>query len=171
MNNNTSYIVILATLILVFSVIGVRSAHARSAKQKQREIVDLDRVLEAIRSVEHWDGRSVGASGERGPWQMTRDTWRQFSHHPFHWAGGRGKWFFEEQRAVAYRYLLWIETQFEHANHPITPYSLALAWTAGVNAVLHNEPRRPSRAKHDYAERAENLYRDMMEVSAPESAR
>ena len=47
--------------------------------------IDGNRLLEAIRQVENWNGR-MGAAGERGVFQITPEAWAEATSMPFEWA-------------------------------------------------------------------------------------
>jgi hypothetical protein len=111
---------------------------------------DSDRLLNAIRQVEEWQGRD-GAAGERGPWQITKAVWMQ--HCP--------AWGFEKARAQRYarvcaaRHLDWLVAGLRRKGIEPVPYTLALAWNAGLTGATNG--RAPRRA-HDYADRVQALY-------------
>jgi hypothetical protein len=112
--------------------------------------IDPDKLLAAIAQVESGvhDG-AVGRAGERSRYQMSESVWRKFSTEPFIRADDPA-----QSRAVALDYLAWIESQLRRRGTEATPYSLSLAWNAGVAGAEHPSPR----AK-DYAERVAALYR------------
>ncbi len=56
--------------------------------------------------------------------------------------------------AVAVRHFEWLKTRLERAGFEASPYNIALAWNAGLNAVLKNQA--PA-ASHNYAGRVHNL--------------
>lgn len=123
---------------------------------------DIDVMLEALRQVENWDGRSRGADGERGPWQITPAVWCKYSDKPFAWADGRSFDARIEQRRVArehvYDITLWLESE---KTNP-TPFRVALVYCAGWSAYAHAIPHKPSKAKRDYARRATNIYSELI---------
>ena len=119
---------------------------------------DIDRMVEAIRLCENWDGRSRGASSERGPWQITPAVWHTYSTMPFFCAEGKTISERTEQRRVAREQVWWITQRLAHANKPCTPYNVALVWNAGWSSFFYGAPSKPSPRKRDYAKRATNLY-------------
>ncbi len=139
-------------LTMIFLLVCSVALHAATAAPKP---LDLDDVVEAIRQVEHWDGSSIGASGERGPFQFTKSTWSEFSKKPFWWASGYGWACREEQYATALRYVTWINDNLVHVPLRETAYSVALVYTCGYTAVKHG---KPSREKRDYAQRVQTIY-------------
>lgn len=138
-------------LLLCFLVL---TAKVRAA-QKAKKPLDLMQVVEAIRQVENWNGRSVGASNEFGPWQFTADTWFDFSNHPFWWAGDHAPKCKAEQHRVALAYVTWIHAHLLDIPIKESAYSIALVFTCGYSGVKHG---KPSRAKRDYAQRVQNIY-------------
>lgn len=134
---------------------------------------DLSILVEAIRMTENWDGRSRGAAGERGHWQITPAVWAQFTSEfapeSFDKADGRSGYCVALQRRVALAYLTWIRRRLLDVQMPPTPYFIALVWAAGFDSVFRKHPHRPSAAKRDYAERAENLYHELNEKHLKET--
>lgn len=95
--------------------------------------VDLDREKCAIAIVETADKEHplgndavVGPRGELGRYQIKRITWRQHSDLPFEWAIVEA-----EENYVAEEHLKWLGEHLEF----VTPYTLALAWKAGLKRV------------------------------------
>ena len=108
---------------------GRGDAHSASSWQVE--------LLAGIAEVEGWQGR-VGPAGEMGPWQMLPRVWVSY-------AGTA------EQRAV--KHLRYLEKELLQAGVDPQPFNLALAWNAGLAAVLRG--RAPARA-YDYARRVCN---------------
>lgn len=108
-------------------------------------------VLRGIRVVETQDQLHPprGKLGERGPYQFRRSTWRMHTKSSFDLAENR-----EVANTVAKRHYAWIETQLQANGVESSPYNVAMAWNAGVNAVIRG--RVPSVAR-DYASRVLNL--------------
>lgn len=98
-------------------------------------------LLHAIALVET-GGRAhvVGQAGERGAFQMTPAVVAS--------AGG-----YSERHAA--KELRRIEAVMLHANIDPSPYNLALAWNAGVGAVVRG---RAPESSYDYAQRVRNTY-------------
>ena len=65
---------------------------------------------------------------------------------------------------VAAAHLEWLRLSLEQKGRPATPYNLALAWNAGLGAVLTG--KAPPGA-HDYAARADALYESLTRSEAP----
>lgn len=107
-------------------------------------------TLEAIHHLENPRNSSKpGPKGELGPYQFRRSTWRMHTKEPFTRALDRAV-----ADRVAVRHYEWIKKQLTAAGKPVTAYNVALAWNAGVGAVISNKAPRVAR---DYAERANNL--------------
>jgi hypothetical protein len=108
-------------------------------------------VLRGIRIVETQDQLHPprGKLGERGPYQFRRSTWRMNTSSSFDLAENR-----EVANTVAKRYYAWIEAQLQANGIEPSSYNVALAWNAGVNAVIRgNAPA----VAHNYATRVLNL--------------
>jgi hypothetical protein len=144
-----------AVVIFLCIAVVVVAAHAAVKAPKP---LDLTQVVEAIRQVEAWDGKATGADGERGPWQFTRDTWREFSTKPFWWASGPMREHKAEQHRVAMAYVEWIHDHLVHIPLQPTAHSIALVYTCGWTGVKHG---KPSKAKRDYAQRVQNIYDEL----------
>lgn len=112
--------------------------------------VDVDRQLDAIRERENFRGRD-GKHGERGPYQITRAVWAL--HMP-------GVSFAEARieavaRICAQRHLAYLTTGLRASGVDVTPWTLALAWNAGLAGATRGTA--PVRAYH-YASAVEALY-------------
>ena len=123
---------------------------------------DIDLMVETLRQIENWDGRSLGAAGERGPWQFTPDVWHQYSTLPFSCAEGKSNAEKTEQRRVAREVVFAISERVKAARRTPDAYTVALIWGAGWSAYYYGQPHKPSAKKRDYAQRAENLYIDLL---------
>lgn len=108
--------------------------------------INKEAFLSAIRQVETGDVHSaIGKSGERGAYQLTRQTWAMHSkythksaHNPDH------------ALIVAFAHLDWLI-----ARVGTDPVKLAIAWNGGLGAV-----KNPSKRQKDYARRVNNLYEE-----------
>ena len=108
-------------------------------------------VLRGIRIVETQDQLHPprGKLGERGPYQFRRSTWRMHTSSNFELSENR-----EVANTVAKRHYAWIEAQLQANGIEVSSYNVALAWNAGVNAVIRgNAPA----VAHDYATRVINI--------------
>lgn len=108
-------------------------------------------VLHGIRIVETQDQLHPprGKLGERGPYQFRRSTWRMHTSAHFDLAENR-----EVANTVAKRHYAWIQAQLQANGCEPSAYNVALAWNAGVNAVIRgNAPA----VAHDYANRVLNI--------------
>ena len=94
--------------------------------------VDLDALLEAISAVES-RGRddAAGANGERGRYQMKRETWQECTSLP--WDYVKDPYWSHE---VARFYLVKIRTQLIRAGVDPTVLALATAFRVGVDGCL-----------------------------------
>lgn len=112
---------------------------------------DTDAVLSGIRYVETQDQPYPprGKLGERGPYQFRRSTWRMHTSSSFNLAENR-----EVANTVAKRHYAWIEDQLRASGIEPSPYKVALAWNAGVNAVIRG---RVPAVSYDYANRVINI--------------
>jgi hypothetical protein len=107
-------------------------------------------TLEAIHWVENpHNSTRLGAHGELGPYQFRQATWRMYSHRPFYQAVNR-----QYSDEVAIKHYEWLKEGLAHAGLDATPYNIAMAWNAGLDAVIgHHVPS----ASHGYAEQVSNI--------------
>jgi hypothetical protein len=111
-------------------------------------------TLQAINWVENPSGTTrPGAYGELGAYQFKESTWQMHTQRPFAQAIDR-----HASDEVAVAHYEWLKTTLERAGIEPTTYNIALAWNAGVNAVIKN--RAPAVA-HNYAMRVNNLATDL----------
>jgi hypothetical protein len=103
-----------------------------------------------------------GKLGERGPYQFRRATWRMHTSSSFDLAENR-----EVANTVAKRHYAWIEAQLQANGMEPSPYNVAVAWNAGVNAVIRGKAPAVS---HDYASRVINIAATIPDYKAPEPA-
>lgn len=108
-------------------------------------------MLCGIRTVETQDKPSPprGKLGERGSYQFRRSTWRLHTTSSFDLAENR-----EVANTIAKRHYAWIEAQLKANGIDPSPYNVALAWNAGVNAVIRG---KVPNVAHDYAARVVNI--------------
>jgi hypothetical protein len=107
-------------------------------------------TLEAIHWVENpHNSTRLGPHGELGPYQFRQSTWRMYSRRPFYEAINR-----QYSDEVAVKHYEWIKEGLENAGIDATPYNIAMAWNAGLDAVIGG--RAPS-ASHAYADQVNNL--------------
>lgn len=64
--------------------------------------------------------------------------------------------------AVAVKHYDWLKSELQRRGIDPTPYRIALAWNAGLRAVLSS---RPAPAAQDYASRAANLAAEFERLS------
>lgn len=124
-----------------------------------------DAVLSGIRVVETQDQLHPprGKLGERGPYQFRRSTWRMHTSSSFELAENR-----EVANTVAKRHYAWIEAQLRANGIESSAYNVAVAWNAGVNAVIRGSA--PAVA-HDYATRVINIANALAaDVAKPQPA-
>lgn len=118
-------------------------------------VLDVPRFLSAVRQVEEWHGRD-GRAGERGPWQITAAVWAMhMPGTPFAMARQEGP-----ARACALKHVAWLRARLRAAGADDNAYNLALAWNAGLSAVLRG--RAPERS-YDYAGRVVALLEAQIE--------
>jgi len=114
--------------------------------------LDAHRLAESIRAVENWKPGSVGRAGEVGPWQITPKVWKKHSTTS-QWSAS-----VSEHRRVALAHIAEIRAGIRRNGIHETPRTIALAYTAGLNAAING---KASRMKLDYADRAANVYHDL----------
>jgi hypothetical protein len=111
-------------------------------------------TLQAINLVENPTNSSrMGRHGELGPYQFRVGTWKMHTKKPFYLATNRA-----EADRVAVKHYDWLTRQLERNGIQPTAYHIALAWNAGLSAVVRD--RAPSRS-HEYASRVEALTEDL----------
>ena len=115
---------------------------------------DVEALLAAIRMREGAPRGETGSDGGRGHYQFMPKTWRQHTTLPLSYASRRAV-----ADQIARAHLEWLEKTLLAAGVEPTPYRLAMAWNAGVGAVLRDSA--PSRARR-YAEHVSNLYHDFL---------
>jgi hypothetical protein len=107
-------------------------------------------TLEAIHQLENpRNSDAPGALGELGPYQFRESTWRIYTRAPFSQALDP-----RVSDTIAVKHYNWLKSELERRGFVATPYKIALAWNAGMSAVLSDNP--PACAT-DYASRAANL--------------
>ncbi|MCR6657277.1 MAG: hypothetical protein NVV63_16035 [Opitutus sp.] len=110
-------------------------------------------TLEAIHCVENpFNSTRPGRYGELGAYQFREATWKMHSREPFIRALER-----PVSDQVAIRHYEWLRRELRRHGLPVTTYNIAVAWNAGVTALVKG--RAPRRA-HDYARRVTNLAQD-----------
>lgn len=102
----------------------------------------------------------IGRRGERSAWQISPEVWREYCEASFTRASSDSRL----AAMVAAAHLEWLRLSLEQKGRPATPYNLALAWNAGLGAVLTG--KAPPGA-HDYAARADALYESLTRSEAP----
>jgi hypothetical protein len=111
-------------------------------------------TLQAINWVENPSETSrPGAFGELGAYQFRQSTWEMHTQRPFAEATDR-----RASDEVAVLHYEWLKAALERAGIEPTTYNIALAWNAGVNAVIRNHAPAVAR---NYATRVNNLAADM----------
>ena len=114
------------------------------------QMPDRQAALEAIHQVENpRDVMHPGPAGELGAYQFRRETWQMHTARPFYDALDR-----QVSDEVAARHFEWLRRGLIRGGCEPTTYNIALAWNAGLGAVLRQ--RAPARS-HFYAERVVNL--------------
>ena len=114
------------------------------------QAADRWETLEAIHWVENpHNSTRLGSHGELGPYQFRQSTWRIYSRRPFYDAINR-----QYSDEVAIKHYEWLKVGLENSGREATPYNIAMAWNAGLDAVISNRIPSASRA---YAEQVQNL--------------
>src|SRR5579859_1472376 len=99
-------------------------------------------TLEAIHWVENpHNSTRLGPHGELGPYQFRQSTWRMYSRRPFYEAINR-----QYSDEVAVRHYEWLRDGLVQARVTPMPYDIALAWNAGLDAVVGGRVPSASRA-------------------------
>lgn len=107
-------------------------------------------TLEAIHWVENPRNRQTpGPCGELGAYQFRAETWRMYTSRPFSEALDRHR-----SDEVAVRHYDWLKAALERNGVEASVYNIALAWNAGVSAVVNG--RIPSTSQ-EYASRVQNI--------------
>lgn len=107
-------------------------------------------TLEAIHWIENpHDSTRPGRFGELGAYQFREVTWRMHSSVPFKRAVDRSV-----SDEVALRHYEWLKCGLERNGLTVTTYNIAMAWNAGLGAVVRG---RVPASTRDYAERATNI--------------
>jgi len=111
---------------------------------------DRGETLQAINWVENpRNSMKVGPRGELGPYQFRPATWRMYTNKPFELAAQR-----EHADEVAVLHYEWLKRGLQGAGIEPTPYTIALAWNAGLGQVIND---RVPPATYAYAEQVANL--------------
>lgn len=124
-----------------------------SAAQARADTIGTElRLLSAIREVEAVKKPATpGPAGELGYFRLRPQTWRQHTTEPFSRCGRNASL----ELATAMKHLRWLARGIVAAGQVPTPYRLALAWNAGLEATrLHRVPA----PAHDYAARVVNIF-------------
>lgn len=112
-------------------------------------------TLEAIHWVENpSNSPRPGRFGELGAYQFRETTWQMHTDRPFAEAIDR-----KCSDEVAVKHYEWLKATLAKGGVEPTTYTIAMAWNAGVNAVLKD---RVPASTLDYAERVNNLAADMI---------
>lgn len=111
-------------------------------------------TLQAIHLIENpHNSTRPGAHGELGAYQFRQMTWRMHTQAPFRNALVR-----EHADRVAVAHYDWLAQQLRRNGLQANTYNIALAWNAGIGAVVSG--RAPS-ASHQYARRVVNIADDL----------
>ncbi len=111
-------------------------------------------TLQAIHWIENpTESVQPGRFGELGAYQFRRTTWQMHTKKPFHLATNRA-----ESDKVAVAHYEWIKQGLQRNGIESSPYTIALAWNAGLSAVVQH---RVPAVTRDYAERVVNLVTDL----------
>lgn len=95
------------------------------------------------------DLAKAGPAGELGAYQFRQETWAMYSVRPFRDALIRA---YSDEVALAH--YEWLRAGLKRNGLEASSYNIALAWNAGLSAVVKG---RAPRAARFYAERVNNL--------------
>lgn len=110
------------------------------------------KLLQAIRTVEGVKHPATpGRHGELGFFRFRQKTWEQHTAEPFARCGRSPKLELE----IAVKHLHWLVQGIVAAGEVPTPYRIALAWNAGLEATIFD--RVPATTR-DYARRVVNVF-------------
>lgn len=111
-------------------------------------------TLQAINWVENpSNDPRPGKFGELGAYQFRAATWQMHTQRPF--ADAIKRQYSDEVAVLHYE---WLKSSLAKAGVEPSPYNIALAWNAGLGAVVRG--RAPA-VSHDYAQRVTNLVTDL----------
>lgn len=111
-------------------------------------------TLQAIHWVENpTESTRPGPYGELGAYQFRRATWQMHTKEPFHLANHRAT-----ADKVAVKHYEWLKAGLVRNGITPTPYNIAMAWNAGLTAVVKGKVPSASR---NYASRVNNLVHDL----------
>jgi len=111
-------------------------------------------TLQAIHWVENpRNSPKPGPHGELGAYQFREKTWRMHTQLPFSLAIQR-----EHADKVAVIHYEWLRRGLERNGIAATPYNIAMAWNAGLSAVVNGRVGSRTRS---YAQHVENLVHDL----------
>ena len=116
------------------------------------DLIASDRweTLQAINLVENpRNSPKPGANGELGPYQFRDSTWRMHTSKPFSLAVQK-----EHADQVAVIHYEWLRRGLERNGLSASPYNIALAWNAGLSAVVNGRVGSRTRG---YASQVVNL--------------
>ena len=114
---------------------------------------ERDDVLSAIHQVENpRDVLRLGPCGELGPFQFRLAVWSSYTQKPFMLAMDAA-----ESQLVAEAHYDWITRGLQRNGMEVTPYSIGLAWNAGLMATVNHFASEESKR---YAQRVANLVED-----------
>jgi len=120
------------------------------------ELLASDRweTLQAINLVENpRNSPKPGANGELGPYQFRESTWRMHTSKPFSMAVQR-----EHADEVAVMHYEWLRRGLERNGLTASSYNIALAWNAGLSAVVNGRVGNRTRG---YASQVVNLVEEL----------
>ena len=138
---------------LVFATMAACAA-GMMAKPTTARAAERWETLQAIHMVENpTNSQRFGPHGELGPYQFRRSTWRMYTKKSFYSALDR-----QESDRVAVKHYEWIREGLVRNGIDPTPYHIAEAWNAGLQAAIQGHIGAASRS---YAERVNSLAEDL----------
>ncbi len=151
--NNLIYPIALLVIILVLLV--VTRVYAEAPTQSPHDTIETKRLASAIKAVENSPRNAIGASGERGIYQISEAVWQDNSQMPFEFANGSIPLCVDETEKVLFKHLSWIYRNVHRLNRPLTVHNVALVYHGGLERFRKNETRW---SDNEYANRVLAVY-------------
>ena len=134
--------IIITTVVLLLGLCGSAFASDRWETLKAINLVENPR-----------NSPKPGPYGELGPYQFREKTWHMHTTMPFSLANQR-----ERADEVAVKHYEWIRRGLERNGIAATPYNIALAWNAGLSAVVNG---RVGNGTRQYARQVVNIVEEL----------